>query len=208
MEQPEETVAPLKERGWVARAQGLTLNLGRGPRRNFLTNRGGIAGNLSMIVLSLGQLAEIVTMFVLGTVLARLGWKTTMIVGILGFVPGVTSHFDQLRFAGHRSRAEILGVFDASILHNLLHLTLGVAGLWLARTLAGTRLSLLGGGAAYLVLWLYGLIVDRNDRANFIPVDSADNWLHLTLGLTMVAAGIVTGTGAMRRTTPGPKSIR
>jgi nucleoside transporter len=50
----------------------------------FLTNRVGIAGNLSMIVLSLGQLAEIVTMFVLGGVLIRLGWKTTMIIGILG----------------------------------------------------------------------------------------------------------------------------
>jgi hypothetical protein len=44
----------------------------------------GIAGNLSMVVLSLGQLAEIVTMFVLGGVLIRLGWKITMIVGILG----------------------------------------------------------------------------------------------------------------------------
>jgi MFS family permease len=51
---------------------------------NFLTNRVGIAGNLSMIVLSLGQVAEMVTMFILGGVLARLGWKTTMIVGILG----------------------------------------------------------------------------------------------------------------------------
>jgi MFS family permease len=50
----------------------------------FLTNRVGIAGNLSMVVLSLGQMAEIVAMFVLGGVLARLGWKTTMIVGILG----------------------------------------------------------------------------------------------------------------------------
>jgi nucleoside transporter len=50
----------------------------------FLTNRVGIAGNLSMVVLSLGQFAEIVTMFILGAVLARLGWKTTMIVGILG----------------------------------------------------------------------------------------------------------------------------
>ena len=49
----------------------------------FLTNRVGIAGNLSMVVLSLGQLAEIVTMFVLGGVLARLGWKTTMLIGIL-----------------------------------------------------------------------------------------------------------------------------
>ena len=51
---------------------------------NFLTHRVGIAGNLSMIVLSLGQLAEIVTMLILGSVLVRLGWKTTMIVGILG----------------------------------------------------------------------------------------------------------------------------
>ena len=50
----------------------------------FLTNRVGIDANLSMIVLSIGQVAEIVTMFVLGTVLIRLGWKATMIVGILG----------------------------------------------------------------------------------------------------------------------------
>jgi nucleoside transporter len=50
----------------------------------FLTNRVGIAGNLSMVVLSLGQLAEVVTMLVLGAVLARLGWKATMIVGIMG----------------------------------------------------------------------------------------------------------------------------
>ena len=50
----------------------------------FLTNRVGIAGNLSMVVLSIGQFAEIVTMFVLGSVLIRLGWKTTMIIGVLG----------------------------------------------------------------------------------------------------------------------------
>jgi MFS family permease len=50
----------------------------------FLTNRVGIDANLSMIVLSIGQVAEIVTMFILGAVLIRLGWKATMIVGILG----------------------------------------------------------------------------------------------------------------------------
>jgi len=50
----------------------------------FLTQRVGIAGNLSMLVLSLGQLAEILTMFVLGGVLIRLGWKATMIIGVLG----------------------------------------------------------------------------------------------------------------------------
>jgi MFS family permease len=50
----------------------------------FLTNRVGIAGNLSMLVMSLGQVAEIITMLVLGTVLIKLGWKWTMIIGILG----------------------------------------------------------------------------------------------------------------------------
>ena len=50
----------------------------------FLTDRVGIAGNLSMVVLSLGQVAEILTMFLLGRVLIRLGWKATMIVGIQG----------------------------------------------------------------------------------------------------------------------------
>ena len=50
----------------------------------FLTHRVGIAGNLSMVVLSLGQLAEILTMLVLGPVLVRLGWRLTMIIGVLG----------------------------------------------------------------------------------------------------------------------------
>ena len=50
----------------------------------FLTSRVGISANLSMVVMSIGQVAEILTMIVLGLVLARLGWKWTMIVGILG----------------------------------------------------------------------------------------------------------------------------
>ena len=44
----------------------------------------GIPGNWIMPVLSLGQVAEMLTMFVLGATLKRLGWRITMIVGILG----------------------------------------------------------------------------------------------------------------------------
>lgn len=44
----------------------------------------GIPGNWIMPVMSVGQIAEILTMFVLGATLKRLGWRTTMIVGILG----------------------------------------------------------------------------------------------------------------------------
>lgn len=44
----------------------------------------GIPGNWVMPVMSVGQIAEILTMFVLGITLKKLGWKATMIVGILG----------------------------------------------------------------------------------------------------------------------------
>lgn len=44
----------------------------------------GIKPEWIMPVMSIGQVAEILTMAVLGGVLARLGWKTTMTFGILG----------------------------------------------------------------------------------------------------------------------------
>ncbi len=44
----------------------------------------GIAGNWIMPVMSIGQVMEILTMLVLGVTLKRLGWRTTMIIGILG----------------------------------------------------------------------------------------------------------------------------
>jgi len=44
----------------------------------------GIAGNWVMPVMSIGQVAEILTMFVLGTTLKWLGWRWTMVIGILG----------------------------------------------------------------------------------------------------------------------------
>ncbi len=37
-----------------------------------------------MPVMSVGQIAELLTMFILGATLKRLGWRTTMIIGILG----------------------------------------------------------------------------------------------------------------------------
>ncbi len=44
----------------------------------------GIASNWITPVMSIGQIAEILTMFVLGATLKKFGWRTTMIVGILG----------------------------------------------------------------------------------------------------------------------------
>ncbi len=44
----------------------------------------GIPGNWIMPVMSVGQIAEILTMLILGATLKTLGWRKTMILGILG----------------------------------------------------------------------------------------------------------------------------
>ena len=117
------------------------------------------------------------------------------LVGILGFIPGVTTNYSEMTFAGHESGAMLLGVFQVSILHNIVHLLFGAAGLLMGRTATQSRYFLIGGGAVYLVLWLYGLLIDLASTANFIPVNTADNWLHAVLGLAMLAAGLVLGRG-------------
>ena len=113
-----------------------------------------------------------------------------LLVGAAGFIPGITTNYDQLSFAGHESEAMLFGVFQVSVLHNIVHLLYGVAGLALARTVSGARLFLIGGGAIYALLWLYGLVIDHGSDANFVPLNGADNWLHLGLAVAMVGLGL------------------
>jgi hypothetical protein len=116
-----------------------------------------------------------------------------LLVGVLGFIPGITSNFDQLTFAGHHSEAALLGLFNVSVLHNIVHLLFGVAGVVLARTFDGARSYLVGGGIIYLVLFIYGLVIDHDSSANFVPVNDADNWLHLILAIPMIGLGVALG---------------
>jgi hypothetical protein len=121
-----------------------------------------------------------------------------VLVGVLGFVPGVTTHYDSMTAAGHHSNAMLLGLFNVSILHNVVHLLFGVAGLLMARSAPLARYYLLGGGAIYLVLFVYGLVVDHDSSANFVPLNTADNWLHLVLGVGMIGLGVLLGRQASR----------
>ena len=123
-----------------------------------------------------------------------------LLVGILGFIPGITTNFDQLAFAGHGSGALLLGLFMVSVLHNLVHLAFGVAGLVLSRTRSGAKNFLLVGGVIYAVLWVYGLVIDHGGPANFVPVNTADNWLHLVLAIAMIGLGVLLGRDVRTRT--------
>jgi hypothetical protein len=114
-----------------------------------------------------------------------------LLVGVLGFVPGVTTNYDAMQFAGHESGAELIGIFQVSILHNIVHLLFGVAGLAMARSTSGATAYLIGGGVIYLVLAIYGAVIDHETSANFVPLNDADDWLHLVLGLGMIGLGML-----------------
>lgn len=118
-----------------------------------------------------------------------------LLVGILGFIPGITTDYGDMQFAGDGSGAKLLGAFQVSILHNIVHLLFGVLGLVMARTVANARLFLVGGGIIYVLLWLYGLLVPQDSAANFVPVNPADDWLHLVLGVGMIAMGLLARPG-------------
>lgn len=118
---------------------------------------------------------------------------TFFLVGVAGFIPGLTTNYDEMELAGHESGAMLLDVFQVSILHNLVHLLFGVVGFALVRSWNGARLFLIGGGVTYGLVWLYGVAVEKQGDANFLPVNEADDWLHLGLAVGMILLGLVLG---------------
>ncbi|WP_158841168.1 DUF4383 domain-containing protein [Saccharothrix deserti] len=127
--------------------------------------------------------------------LALLVGVVFLLVGVLGFVPGATEGLDRIGFAGPHSEAMLFGLYQVSVLHNVLHLAFGVAGIAAAWTRGASRLFLGAGGFLYVLLWVYGSVVHSMDHdggtANFAPFNPADNLLHLGLGAGMVLLAVL-----------------
>ena len=115
-----------------------------------------------------------------------------LIVGIAGFIPGLTMDMGTMSFAGNGSMAMLLGLFQVSALHNIVHLLFGIVGLLAARRAPSARLYLVAGGIVYAVLFVYGLFTaGMAGGANFVPLNSADNVLHAFLAVAMIVLGFV-----------------
>ena len=114
--------------------------------------------------------------------LALLAGCVLLLVGVLGLVPGATTRYGELRFAGEGSHAQLFGVFRVSILLNLVHVLGGLAGIALSRTSRGALAFLVSAGVASLGLWLVGVAA----AGSWIPLEAADNWLHFGVGLALL----------------------
>jgi hypothetical protein len=135
-----------------------------------------------------------------------------LLVGILGFVPGITQDIYPLNLFNHEPdnrHALLLGLFEVSVLHNIVHLLFGVAGLAMAKNARSATTYLIGGGVIYLLLTVYGLIVngDHSSAANFVPINGHDNWLHALLGVGMISLGLI-GARTAKGDTVGAGSPR
>ncbi len=131
-------------------------------------------------------------------ILAAVVGAVFLLLGILGFIPGVTTNYDQLGLIGPDSQALLLGLFKVSVVHNIVHLAFGVVGLLAASRAAASVGFLVGGGLLYGVVFIYGLLVERGSDFDILPVNDADNILHLGLTIGMISLGVV-GAALLRR---------
>jgi hypothetical protein len=130
---------------------------------------------------------------------AGIAGAAMLVLGILGFVPGLVRHHGELGWWGNSSHAQLFAVLQVSVLDNLIHVGLGLAGLVLAARADWARLYLACCGVAYLALCVYRLAIDQTDPANVFPIDRADNWLNLGLGLALIVAAMATAWEAAAR---------
>ncbi len=126
---------------------------------------------------------------------ARLFGVVFLLVGVTGLIPWEDGYYDKLfDFSGEG--ANQLGFLGVNILEVAVHFLYGFAGFMLAKSFSGARTYFLGGGAIYLVVWLYGLLIDTTSSANLIGVNDAANWVHFTLAVVMIGVGLTLGRAA------------
>jgi hypothetical protein len=111
-----------------------------------------------------------------------LGGAALLLAGSLGFI--ADSSFE----TGSDVQGGSFIGFEVNAIHNLIHLASGVLLLAAARARSSARAVAIGFGVVYGVVAIVG-IADGSDVLGLIPINSADNVLHVALA----ALGIITG---------------
>jgi uncharacterized membrane protein len=114
------------------------------------------------------------------------------LVGAVLVIAGILGFFWEASFATGDSikSDDVIGILAVNGWHNLVHLLIGL--LLLACAGSAARTAALGGGLLYVVLAIWGFLEVENGFGvllDLVPINNEDNWLHLILGLTGLAAG-------------------
>jgi hypothetical protein len=111
-----------------------------------------------------------------------------VLVGILGFIPGITSQggdFGDMQSA----TGAILGIFPVNVLHNIVHLAIGAALLYGSTATALAIVVSRVIGVVYLLVGVIGFV--SPDTFGLMPIGGADILLHLATAAVLLYIGFM-----------------
>ena len=104
-----------------------------------------------------------------------------LLVGVLGFVPGITTTGQML-----------LGIFHVNAVHNIVHLLSGAVALIAGLTsTAAARMYFRVFGIVYALVAILGFFIGNGLLLGLISNNMADTWLHVLIALVALALGFV-----------------
>ena len=106
-----------------------------------------------------------------------------ILVAILGFVATGMGNME----ADPARAPHLVGLFPVNVLHNVVHLLLGIWGVAASRSYSGARSYARIAGVLYLVLAVVGVMVPNG--FGFVPLGGNAIWLHAVLGLVLAGVG-------------------
>jgi Domain of unknown function (DUF4383) len=118
-----------------------------------------------------------------------------LVIGLTLVVAGIAGFFYNASFStgDDLPRDAVIGILDVNGWHNVVHIATGVVGLALAGSYGGARGYALAVGVVYLLVAALGFAAgDGEEIFSLIPVNTEDNLLHLLIGISGLAAGLLT----------------
>jgi Domain of unknown function (DUF4383) len=124
---------------------------------------------------------------------ARVFGFVALLIGILGFVPGISS--------GYGGTGLLLGIFAINPLHNVIHILTGLVGIFAGYYAGGAyaRMYALVFGIVYALVTILGFtilgftITANGSLLGLIPINTADNLLHVLISLSALAVYFMSG---------------
>jgi hypothetical protein len=116
-----------------------------------------------------------------------------LVVGIVGFIPGLTTSHTHPDVRVTSGLGLELGLFPVNVLHNIVHILFGVWGVMAARSLPGAVGYAKAVAIIYALLTVMGLITAANVHTTFglVPLYGNDIWLHALLAAVAAYFGFV-----------------
>lgn len=108
-----------------------------------------------------------------------------LLVGILGFIPGLMTPMTDPPLAVNAAYGRLFGLFPVNVVHNIVHLALGAWGIVAYRTFVASRAYSRSLAVIFAVLTIFGLIPGLSTLFGLAPLFGHDIWLH---ALTAIVA--------------------